>query len=586
MNRWIATSMALIVFATSTAGLCAEQGQTDVLDIAPADAWAVVCVRNMGELDSKLNALIQQASLPAPPNPVAMALSYFGFLSGLNPAGGVGVVMLPAPSFPAMRDRAVLVIPTQDFAELVSLIEPEEVEPGISKAALQGHETYITRKGDYALFGPSVDAVKQVHTAQGSVRSKLNAHLLNHYQKDDLVVWVNAEAVTASDSFKAVAPMLQAMNFDPAMLTQLRSLMVSLRLGPAGIGFGLYTDGVPGSDAHKVMVSQKASAESLLLGLPKDRYVLGYGALSGEQASRMGADLLAKVLDMPQLQALPLEPGTLQQFKDLLVAMIKPMRTLSFSVSGLPEGPDGLMSLSKVVGVEGDPKEALSLFAQLVALLKSASASHAHAAAVTNALEYKPAAETVGEWSVDHLTLDLTKLASPDDAESAQEWSATAARIFGKDGILFRMGVVDSRHVVMTFGGGAERFNTVAGLVKAGHTPLAEEGGIRRSAEHLPARRSSEGYFAVDQLLNLVGSIAKAVDEPIPPLSLGELNAPIAFATEPVEAGGSQAELFVPMELVIAVKDLAMSMMGGQGTPGGPGASGPQTREPAPPPGE
>ena|GEM_PF-6290315 len=588
MKRLFATMLMILALTVPTVPLWADQAPSDVLAIAPADAWGVACVRHTGEMDRKLNTLIQQLNLPFPfQNPVTTGLTMFGFMSGVDATGGVGVVVLQAPSFQAVQDRTVMLIPITDMDELLSLLEPEEAEAGVSKIMHQNQEKFIARKGNYAILGPSLEVVKEVLASTASVRSRLNAHQAKHYEKDDVVIWINAEAVTAGSAFKAMLPMLQMMNVDADMLTQMRTVALSLRIAPAGIGIGLYADGIPGTDTYRSLCSQKGTTGSLLLGLPKDRYVLGYGAVSSKEASEIGAKMLAKALDNPQIQALGLDPAKLEQVKNMIVSRVKLLRTLSVGISGLPEGPDGLVSLTKVVEMDGDPREGLALFAELVAIIKGGLVPREDAAEVLGALEYKPGAETIGGIPVDHLFFDLAKAAGfEEEAQEAQkaEWLGTVSKILGKDGILFRLGVVGDRYVVASFGGGAERFQTVAALVKEKKTPLADDGGIQRSRSHLPAARNAEGYLAVDHLLNLVGAIARAADAPIPPLSLGDLNAPIAFAGQPVEKGGSQVEVFLPMELVIAVKDLVMGMVGGPGvpvTPPPPTGPGEPGKEPA-----
>jgi len=573
MKRRIATTLILFTLALPGTRLCADETASDVLAVAPADAWGAICVRNMGEMDKKLNTLVQQLNVPFPfQNPLTMGLSMLGFISGVDGTGGVGVVILPAPSFAAMKDHTALLVPTTNLSDLLSLMEPTEVEPGVSKVLLQNEEMFVAHKATHAVFSPSLDALKAVLVSKESLRSKLNAHQLKHFQKDDLMVWANAEAITASEAFNAMAPMLQLATMDAEALKEFHSAGLSLRITPAGIGIGLYVDSIPGTDTHKVMCSDKGTDDSLLLGLPKDRYVLGYGAISAKEASELGAEMLVKAFDNPQFQMLGLDPEKLERVKSMVAARVKLLRTLSVGISALPEGPDGMISLTKVVGMDGNPAEGLAMAAELVAILKGGLIPQEEAASILSALEYKAAAERIDGISVDHLILDLAKAAGedPEAPEQAEKWIGLVNKIVGKEGILFRLGVVDADHAIVTFGGGAERFKTVAMLVKEKKTPLAEDGGIQRCKTHLPPTCSAEAYLAVDQLLSVIAAIAKVIDEPIPPLSLGELNAPVAFTTTPVEKGGSQNELFIPMELVIAAKDLAMASMGGMGGPGGP----------------
>lgn len=580
MKRLIAATLMLVTLVVPATQLRADQASADVLTTAPAEAWAVAYVRNVGGMDQKLNTLIQQLNLPIPfQNPVSMGLTMFGFMSGLDTSGDVGVVIMPAPSFNAVKDNSVLLIPTTNLNQLLSLMQPEPVEEGISKVLLDNRDTFVAQKGGHAVLSPSLDAVKAVLASKTSVRSKLNAYQAKHFEKDDVVIWINAEAVTSGNAFQAMLPVFQMVNFNPEMLTQLRGVALSMRIGPAGIGFGFYTEGIPGTELHQGMSNQKSTTDSLLIGLPKDRFVVGYGAIFSKEACEIGARMLTKVLDNPQLQTLGLDPEKLERVKSMIITRFKLLREVSVGISGLPEGPDGMIAFTKVVGADGDPKEGMAMIAELVAIIKGGLIPQEEAAPILSGLEYKPGAEIIGSMSVDHLAFDLTK-ASGENAETAEDAIALVSKILGKDGILFRIGVVDDKRIIVTLGGGAERFKTVATLVQQSKAPLADDAGIQRSKEHLPSTRNAEGYLAVDHLLNVVSSIGKAADAALPPMSLGELNAPIAFAAEPVEPGGSQAEVFLPMELVIAVKDMAMATMSD------PGMAPPPPSAPVEPPGK
>ncbi|MCP4589335.1 MAG: hypothetical protein GY842_01190 [bacterium] len=560
MKRLLSVAVAGLLIAGVAAPLPAEASASDVLALAPADAWAVICVRNLGEMDQKLNTFIQQTNAPIPvQNPLSMGLSMFGFISGVDSTGSVGMVVLPGPSFQDLQARTVLLIPTNNLDELLSLLEPEEVEPGVCKVMIQNADVFVAHKQSHAIVGASVESVKTVLAAPANVRTSLSAHQLKAFNQDDVTVWLNAQAITTGEAYAAMLPVLQAINVNVEMLADVRTAALSLRLEPQGIVVGGYADAKPGTPMFRGMASQKGTEGSLLVGLPRERSVLSYGAVSSKEASAAGANMLSQMLENPQVQALGLDPVKIKEVVALLEKQFERMRGVAVNVCALPEGPDGLVSMVKVVTVDGDPREVLSHTAELVASVKGGLIPQEGAAGVLDALAYRSGAETLAGVSVDHLVVDLTKAVDPDDPET-EAWLGQITKVLGKEGILVRLAAVGEHHVVVTFGGGAARFEQVAGLVSAGQAPLAQDGGIQRTGAQLPAPRSAEGYLQVDQLLDLIATIARVADAQMPPLSLGELNAPIAFGAQPVEPGGIQAVVFIPMELVIAVKDLAMGM--------------------------
>ena len=100
--------------------------------------------------------------------------------------------------------------------------------------------------------------------------------------------------------------------------------------------------------------------------------------------------------------------------------------------------------------------------------------------------------------------------------------------------------------------------------------PLDDDPGIKRVAALLPKDRNSVVYVALDNIFTLVGNINKALEEEDEfPIQLGELNAPLALVGRGGD-GWTQADIFIPTELLVAGKDAIMTMVGmGAGPMGG-----------------
>ena len=279
------------------------------------------------------------------------------------------------------------------------------------------------------------------------------------------------------------------------------------------------------------------------------------------------------MLNNPMLaMQLQLDPEKLKRLTDIIGGMVGGMRKLAFSVSALPSGPDGLIALTKVVTVEGGAADRCTQVAEIMQVISSGLIQGEQAGDVKEAMEvvkYTAAAETLSGVQVDHLAVNVEQI-----AEASEEWVAQLRKVVGKEGILFRMAAVDDKRIAVTFGGGKDRMQRVIDLVKSGAAPLSADEGIKRATASLPRTRSLEGYLAVDNLIATIIAISKAVDQAddAPP-AFPEVNAPVAVVGGPAGKTGYQMDVAVPMELVVAVKDYALSIMGGgAGAPGEPGA--------------
>ena len=180
-------------------------------------------------------------------------------------------------------------------------------------------------------------------------------------------------------------------------------------------------------------------------------------------------------------------------------------------------------------------------------------------------------AEQVGGADVDQLAVDLGKLPEiKDDKESLDQIKAIA----GPDGIMFRLGAVGEKAVLVTFGGGAKRFEQIAQQVAKSESPLSTSEGIQKITKRLPSGpKNMEMYINIDQILALVSAISVKVNQPLPfPLAMKNA-APIAITSNKVDAAAQEVHLVVPMELVLSVKELAAPLMpmlmgGGMGSQG------------------
>ena len=306
------------------------------------------------------------------------------------------------------------------------------------------------------------------------------------------------------------------------------------------------------------------------MGLPQENYIFAMGQLVSAEQAAEGAKRMAKYL-----QAKEITDALGKEKAEKLGADFKEWygmtRGGAFSVSSLPPGPGGLLGLSMVFKVT-DSAKWMERSQAMVTLVKGIETEDEQVATLLKAVTYQSGAGTVGGVSVAELSLDASGLedVEPEDLDQMK-------KVLGQDGLLVRLGAVDDRHVVVAFGGGEARMGELIAQAKAGKAPLSNDPGIKRVAPKLPKAKTSEGYIALDRIMGLVTNIFEAMGEQAPPINIAEVNAPIAFAN----AGDktlTHVEVFLPMELVVSVKDgvmQAMGMMMGGGMQ--PGMGGPPT---------
>lgn len=535
-------------------------GPQDILSAVPGDAWAVLCAPNIGKTDARLTTMIQRLNLPMMPgNPLMIAKAMMGLTMGFDDSGALAVVVMPVADLTAFAKSMVILLPTSDFDQLMSVMNPEPMEGGISKIYFLDKESYVARHGKWTAMAQTPETLAGVLKSKTSAKSRFNKHQMKRFQSDDLTLWLNASAITSSDLFAAFAPMLVISSADPEMLKQFSSLEVSLRFDPSGLNLGYYIDAAPESDMGKSFRAAPATTESLLTGLPSEPFVLAAGMAASESQSRLNAESVDKMLTTKGAQGGPEVAAVLEGLRPMIKYLIGSIRHLSMSIAPLRAGPNGMIGMTVVLTTEGDSKKVCTTIGEMIDRVKKGLAENEDAAEILNLVEYKAGAEKSGTVQVDHLMVSYP-------SEGSQEWREQADKILGAEGVLFRIAAVGDKRVAIAFGGGSERFAAVVKAARLNKASLADDEGIKRVSAFVPKKRSSEGYIAVDRLVRMIGEIAKVGDFPWP-VVMPEINAPIAMVSAPAGKAGLQNDLFIPMEVIVAAKDAAMNAMAQRMTP-------------------
>jgi hypothetical protein len=291
---------------------------------------------------------------------------------------------------------------------------------------------------------------------------------------------------------------------------------------------------------------------SLLTGLPAEPFILAGGQVVDTKAMKESWTDLDAILAADDLKQM-CDAEKLSTLRTQLETLVTGVKSGAFSVSALPESPDGLIGLSVAVNVE-DSAKWLGSFEQSVTAAKGLLTDEEAKKAFEH-LTYQSGAATVEGASVHQLAFDLPAVAEldPEDTDKMK-------KVIGQNGVLFHVAAADADTVVITFGGGQARLAEVLKVAKAGGAPLGDDASIKNVSQSLPKKRNSEFYFAGDRLFKLIEAANKAVGEEPLPIRMAEVNAPIAM----VSTGGGlsvQMDIFLPMEMVVAIKDTVMQAM-------------------------
>lgn len=608
IRPWMGGTFGLLTLLAIPAALSAQEGAAKpagteaLLKAIPKDASGFVAIRNLKELDAKITGFAAAIGFPLGgqnsffPAPLDWAKQSLGIQEGIEDNAGMAVVLLDcskAQTPDEIPTRMVFLLPTSDAEALLKQLGAEKKED-IYELQFMGADAVAAKKGGFLAVAQTAEALKPALKEDEGIASSMAPDRVKSYTQQDLFLWAHFRGLSPAlrkeitDAFEGVAQMGGAGN-PMAGLSQIKNVInqwnklmddgqeVSCGLSidaRKGIGIQLFGSMKPDSPMGKMIADTKPAKGSLLVGLPNESTILAVGSVKSPGAddnikqtldALMGDDMLGKMI----------EESKREELKTSLTNILISVNAMSVSLSGLPaEGGEGMIGLTFVGQVENSLKwqeEARKAFATLKGVLLDAIKKEAagqaggdkklsddQMKALEDAVVLKENVEKIGNASVDHFILDLSKA-----PEISEDQLAEIKGVVGKEGILIRIAAIGEKHVAITMGGGAKRFELIAGHVGKGETPLIENKLNKPVADRLPAdQRVAEGYLHIENGVRMAVDIMNQLNQPVPiPKEMIRETAPIGFATIKVPPSGMEATVLVPMELIQTVKQTVQALM-------------------------
>ncbi len=558
----------------------------DLLKVVPQDAAGFLLIPNIATLENDLKGAITALELQdmVPLEMISakgMLKQYLGIADGLNDDGPLAVaLMLPknadgtdAPHQGGMDVMPVIIVPSTDPNGLLQGLNGEAGADGAWTVMLNGMPLHARVVEQRIILAMTPDAAGQAAEDKTGIGSKLSAADLKALENLDVALWLNAERLFKhfKDMINGFTGMMMMMQggADPVSGAQAqnlkqsidmlvdgaKSLTIGIGLDKTGLGLRGAVTSLPGSELAKQMKTVKMTDQSLLDGLPACQYLAVIGQDFHEDYSTEAIKQIGPMFDSLALEVSDANKKHLGKVRESMEQMIKMGRGMRATIAQL-SGKNGLIGAVVLADVT-DSGKFVDLMGDVVTTVKGMDPEDDDDVkeALAN-LAYKKDAETIDGAKVSHLSFDLAKMDDIDEEDIEDIHS-----VIGSEGITLRIAAVDGDTVALTLGGGKSWTEEVVKAAKSGAAPLASSAGVKKVASRIPAKKSAVGYIAVDQVISCIRAIQKTVDEEQLPIDMGTLNAPAVFVAAGT-AEWSQADMFVPTELMIAIKKFTMAMMG------------------------
>ena len=594
MKRTVAVLVMSLSVAASQGSRAGESGLKAALASIPSDAVAFVLIPSVETLDRDYQQTISAMGLeplipPAMKSIVGLLKQQVPALGGLDESGSLALVLMRADMLFGLLEKQALLIPTKDPQAMIASMEGQRWEEGLWSVKIAGQGGYAAISETHLIVAASAEVAKAIKDSKTGMDSRLKATELRALTGLDLALWIDADWLlkmlkpmidgfltpmmmhASGGAFSAMSAAMNKQQLDE-FVEGVATVSLGVSLEPSGLGLRFAMTSKPGSELAK-QTKIRTTTGSLLEGLPATEYMVALGETVGpaqRAASPKTLDSLFSILDDVE----GIDAEQVQRFKALISELLPMISSIRAAVIPLAPGPDGLVGISVVMDVS-DSKRWLELVGKKVDLGKQVLAgvggkgSYGMLKELSTAITHKVDAEEINGVTVQHFKLDLARL--KDVAEADLE---KVMKVIGREGLLVRVAPVDSKTVVLRLGGGKGPMGVLIEQAKKREAPLARDAGIRKVASHLPKERAGVTYFAVDRIVTWVQNVMKVLEEEGPPFQMSAINAPVAVAVSGSD-GLVQGDLFVPMELMIAVKNSAMALMAKTDSPDGASKSAP-----------
>lgn len=582
LTRWVTAFVGLAVLVPGVAR--ADKTTDQVLAAVPAEAIAFVCVPNLQQLDSDVQAAITNLGLaplinpPGMASPIGLLEQFLGMSDGLDTSGSLILAVLPPATPGVLEPRTALIVPATDPKALLTAMGATPGEGGQWTLSIQEKPLFAIAGDGRIVLSDSAETAKAVAEGKTGIADSVPQADRDAMVGLDLTIWIDATKLIKTfrepiDGFIAIFGMMQAAGpFGSAangenplelLVDGAKSLMLGVSLEDGGVGLRFVLGVNPGTKMAE-QLKIETTTSPLLNGLPPDSYMLAFGQTinpAAMKASIGNMDPMFKAMG----QAGQLNEEQVGTLTDLFKEWFGSLTGLRGVVSALSAGPDGIIGLCLLMDT-GDSAKSLTQLGEAMKAIGEMATEDSEAKQVIEALTHDPEAEDIDGTTVQHVKFDLAKMDDVDE-EDLEEITP----IIGQDGLLLRIAAADDDTVAIAFGGGSDYMQLVIQHAKNDKPMLDSDPGILRVADHVPSDRAYATYIAVDRIINCIGTGAKALDDEEFPVHMAELNAPIAI----VGSGGDgwvRADIYLPTELIDAAKNAIMGILASQ--MGGPGPEG------------
>ncbi len=584
-RRLFASALAVLLVTVSTV-------RAQVMDQVPSDALVVLKFKSIGATSAKLGKFMQDLGVasmkPGLEDPLGYLQTQGNIKEGLNKDGDLAVIYRDPSVSGAAEDKSMLIlIPVTNYNAFIANFAGAKNDGDVTEVTLpkSNEPSFMAKWGDFAALAPGKEALTKPASMMKVTAAVTNKEL----SSKDVVLLANVPAmktkflpklkenrekimteaeqnITAKAETAKFAPVLKAvigksLDMAESFLNDTSAVCYSWNFGTEGINISLLSEFMPDTYMAKLAGDTKSTGDTLLKGLPTEKYLF-FGGTSADPkvTTKVFDDLTGSVVKEVAAMGPDYKP---------VLDYIDSFKAFAAANSGQNVGmiaPSGAIGQDAVIQfislVKGDAKALRDAQAKM---MKSQEESMKALGLPGDAMKttLTPAAKTVEGVSFDSVTM----VVNPDaNSPAAQQQAQMMQMLYGAGGMNTLVG--DSGTGLLVASGVSDTvLSATVVAAKSGAAPLADIAGVKSVAANLPKSRIAEFYVPVDQIVTTGLGYAKQFGAPVN-MQLPPDLPPIGFAVS-TEATTFRMDTYVPsslvQSLVAATMQVMMQMQGGGG---------------------
>jgi hypothetical protein len=541
-----------------------------VLDRVPADAPAVIAIRDMEASTGKFTKMFESLGLPAPAgeaSPVAVIEKLLG-TAGLNKHGSVAAIVVAFPEVKAGGEPSTVILaPISDFAGFVKALGAEKTEgqvtvkfdgkEGFAKDVGGGYAALTTSAGVLEKFdgkgGMNAQHTKTLGKNGASVCDTSDVILIANIpqlqsqlkdmqekmksQMETMAAMAGEQGSAMNRSSEAAQTILNTLREDGS------AALIGFTLADKGMAVDLTLQFKEGSKSAG-MFTASGKASKLLAKIPN----LPFYFAGAADLSTPGARTLIKAA--ADMQAAGLKDAELANAKTGMMNMLganDKISGMSFVMGANPAAMmgGGLFVNTVTYTATSDSKEVLAAMAAASKAMDGQKSGPA-----TTKTTYKSEDAEIAGTKIDKWT--STMEFDPNDPMAAQTQMMTGM-ILGQGGLSGMNAAIDGG-IVSTMSQNTPLMTSALDAAKSGKGSLSEDTLLKDAQANLPANRTIELYIGVKALMD-AGVGAMAMFGGGPEIKVPAQLSPIALGGT-TENGGMSMRVFVPTDVMKGIADV------------------------------